>query len=633
MSAATNGRPDRPGRTPASSTFKLAFELMRYRPWLFVLTTIAWSSFHAIPLVFGLVVGQVFGALAGEDVALDSPWTWVAVFAVFAVGRHVLVWIGEVFWIEYWNDQALRIRRNLLRWLLEADGSRVVTASPGEAISTFKDDVEDLLEYLENYVDGGGILIYAIGSVAIMASIDGSLTVALLVPLLLVVFIAQAMGPTIRARRRAMRLATEQVSGLIGETFGAVQSVKLAAAEPTMLAELHRRNEVRRRAALRDTFLTEALLSINVNMSNLTIGLVLLVSSAGLADGSLGVGQLVIFLTYLPRLTFQLAFVGHIIAQHRRTGVAYERIRGLAVDAADEELLDRTRIPLQGELGELPPRNRPDRDRLDRLEVSGLTFTYPDTDTDAGVIDLDAENGAEAGPDAGAALEPAGIRDISFTLERGSFTVLAGRVGAGKTTILRALLGLVPTEGEIRWNGRLIEDPASFLVPPRSAYTPQIPRLFSDTLAYNISLRERATGSVVHSAARLAVLDRDLDRLAAGIETMVGARGVKLSGGQIQRSAVARMFATEADLLVFDDLSSALDLHTEAELWERLFEHREATCLVISHRPAALERADQVLVVDGGRIVDRGRLGELLERSPVMTELWEAGGTPIQADG
>ena len=106
---------------------------------------------------------------------------------------------------------------------------------------------------------------------------------------------------------------------------------------------------------------------------------------------------------------------------------------------------------------------------------------------------------------------------------------------------------------------------------------------------------------------------------------MVGARGVKLSGGQIQRSAVARMFATEADLLVFDDLSSALDLHTEAELWERLFDHRDATCLVVSHRPAALERADQILVVEDGRIIDRGRLTELLDRSPIMMELWESG--------
>jgi ABC-type multidrug transport system fused ATPase/permease subunit len=124
---------------------------------------------------------------------------------------------------------------------------------------------------------------------------------------------------------------------------------------------------------------------------------------------------------------------------------------------------------------------------------------------------------------------------------------------------------------------------------------------------------------------QLAVLDPDLERMEQGLETLVGARGVKLSGGQVQRGAAARMLATEAELLVFDDLSSALDLATEGELWRRLFEQRQATCLVVSHRRAALERADQILVMDRGRIVARGRLRELLRDSALMRDLWETG--------
>ncbi len=605
-----NARPD--GR-PTLTTFQLAIELAKYRPGLFGFCFVCWTAIHSFPVLFGLLIGQIFDALAGDEPAFRSAWTWVAVFGFFAVGRHGLIWVGEMRFITYWNDQSLQLRRNLLRWLLEADGSRVMIASPGEAVSTFRDDVEDLQEYMENYIDGGGIVVFAVGSVAVMASIDGSLTAMLLAPLLLVIFVAQSLGPEIRNRRRAMRIATEDVTGLVGEAFGAVQSIKLGATERPVLAEFHRRNEIRRRAALRDTLLTEALMAVNVNMATITIALVLLASAGGLADGTTSVGDLVIFLTYLPRLTFYLAFVGHFIAQHRRTGVAFERMRKLAVDASDHHLLDRTRVPLHGDAGELPPQVRVSSDKLQRLAVSDLSFTYPQSR-----ITIEDDGSAVE-------LRPAGIRDISFVLERGSFTVLAGRVGAGKTTILRALLGLVPAGGEVRWNDQVIDDRASFLVPPRSAYTPQIPKLFSDTLAYNISLRETMTSESVHDAAHLAVLDTDLDRLAGGIETVVGARGVKLSGGQVQRSAVARMFATEADLLVFDDLSSALDLHTEAELWDRLFDHRSATCLVVSHRPAALERADQILVGDNGTIVDRGRLDELLRRSQVMTDLWEAG--------
>ena len=605
-----------PGPRPELGTFRIGWELLKYRPWLFGFCFTCWTLIHATPLAVGLLIGRIFGVLAdGADAGFesgDSPWTWVVAFGALAVARNGLIWIGDVRWITYWNDQTLQLQRNLLRWLLEADGSRVLRTSPGEAISTFRDDVEDLLEYAENYVDGGGILIYAGGSVAVMATIDAGLTSILLIPLILVVLVSQALGPQIRTRRRIMRQATEEVTGLIGETFGAVQAVKLAAAERPMLDEFARRNEVRRRAALRDTFLTEALMSVNTNMSTITVAIVLLMvalnGGGGGAGSALSIGELVVFLTLLPRLTFYMAFVGHLIAQHRRTGVAFERMRRLAVDADDLDLLDRARVPLEGELGELPPRVRPADDRLTELRVDGLTFTYPDDRSGRPSV---------------------GISDVSFELPRGSFTVLAGRVGAGKTTILRALLGLVPADGRVYWNDRPIADRASFLVPPRSAYTPQIPRLFSDTLSYNITLRDGrpidAEQLAVDDAARLAVLDRDLDRLAGGIEAVVGARGVKLSGGQIQRSAVARMFATGADLLVFDDLSSALDLHTEAELWTRLFEHRrEATCLVVSHRPAALQRADQILVVDDGRIVDRGTLPELLDRSPVMVELWEA---------
>jgi ABC-type multidrug transport system fused ATPase/permease subunit len=153
-----------------------------------------------------------------------------------------------------------------------------------------------------------------------------------------------------------------------------------------------------------------------------------------------------------------------------------------------------------------------------------------------------------------------------------------------------------------------------------------VPRLFSDTLANNISFGREVTGHELMRAARLAVLEDDIDRLERGYDTLVGARGVKLSGGQMQRSAAARMFATGADLLVFDDLSSALDVQTEARLWNGIFESGSAAAaLVVSHRRPALRRADRIYVMDGGSVAGVGTLDELLEASPLMRELWTAG--------
>lgn len=128
------------------------------------------------------------------------------------------------------------------------------------------------------------------------------------------------------------------------------------------------------------------------------------------------------------------------------------------------------------------------------------------------------------------------------------------------------------------------KSPADFFVPPYCAYTAQVPRLFSDTLRDNILMGLDNTDDEIFNAARSAVLEEDLADFDQGLETMVGPKGVKLSGGQVQRTAAARMFVRQPELLVFDDLSSALDVETERTLWERVFERQDQTCLVVSHR-------------------------------------------------
>ena len=570
----------------------LTIRLLRHRRLLFIGTCLLWTLIHTLPVLYGVFVKALFDALSAAAGAGSSAWTYLALALAVDVTRVGLLGGGILAWCTYWVETTLLLRRNLLDYLLNAPGSRRLPDSPGEAISRFRDDVNDIAEYVESWVDFWGFAGFALVALAVMVTIDPLMTTLVCVPLLLTFLLTGLLRPRIRRVRRAMRETTGRVTDFIGEMMGGVQALKVAGGEASTLAHFDQLNRRRRKAALEDTLITEIFKSVTDNMVNIATGIILLLAAGALRGGSFTVGDFALFVAYLPRLTGVMSFIGAMLVQHKRTGIAFERLERLMQDGDSRIAVRDTNLHLSGKQ---PPfvDERPPHLPLRLLSVEGLGYRHPDGTP--------------------------GIEEVSFELPRGSFTVITGPVGSGKSTLVRTLLGLLPaTTGRLKWNGEPVPDPASFFVPPRSAYTPQVPRLFSDSLRENLLLGTASASSTVDEALQLAVLAEDVEQLDQGLDTPVGSRGVKLSGGQVQRSAAARMFLREAELLVFDDLSSALDVETEARLWERLAERRDSTCLVVSHRPAALARADRILVMAGGRIVDRGTLQELMARSPAF---------------
>ena len=577
-----------PPPAPRQTAFAQTIRIARTRPHLFALGLGLYGVFYALPLVPGLIQRQIFDTLSGRHPAGPNVWSLIGLWFAAQIAPLLAFYFAMWTYQTFSTLSRVMVRTNMLGWMMFARGPRIRRGTAGEALSRFRDDVNETLSFMEGWSDTFGQALFAGLALVIMWRIDATVTAAVIAPMLLVVVITQRITAGIHKYSRVAREADARVTSFVGEMFTAVQAIRVAAAEPRVLGRLQALNDERRRTAVRYQVYVTLLDTFGVGTSSMALGLVLLLAAGAMRGGHFTVGDFTLFAAYVGQVTSAPRWLGRLLARKRTADVALMRITTLLGDAPDEAVTARS--PAR-------PRIVPPEPRLETLEIRGLTSLYPSSGQ--------------------------GVRDVDFVLRRGQVTIVTGRVGSGKSTLLKAVVGLVPIDaGEVLWNGAPVDDPATFMTPPRSAYTAQTPRLFTESLRDNILMGLEASDERVDEAVRLAVLEDDLEQVGAGLDTLVGTRGVTLSGGQVQRAAAARMFARRPELLVFDDASSALDVRTEHTFWERLFASGGHTCLAVSHRLEAYRHAHEIILLDDGRIAARGNLRELLRDSALFREVW-----------
>jgi ATP-binding cassette subfamily B protein len=411
-----------------------------------------------------------------------------------------------------------------------------------------------------------------------MTAVSGTAVPALFFAATMVVsgLAATLFGPLLeRAARRTVAARAAFATALVS-SLSAARTVKLAGATQPVLAHLARLEAVRSDRQYREI----AVQVWSRSTPALVSGLLPIGAWALYLSGGLSAGATLVAVSTLGSARWFAWTTASLVSQLPSARVWTRRT--VAMSGVGDYSAAVPGVDLSA--GTAPAPATAPRHPLRRLELAGFSAVHED-----GTV---------------------GVRDVDLTVERGQLVLVVGPVGSGKSSLLRALAGIVHHTGTLTWNGYPVTEPEVFLRPNQVGYVAQLPRVLSGTVADNIQLGHEVDAA---GAVSTAQLEPDLAAAGSGLALLIGHKGTRLSGGQLQRLALARALAPRTELLIADDVSSALDVTTELALWAALREHG-VTVVGSTSKRAALAQADRVLVLVAGRAVAEGSWPELADR-------------------
>lgn len=587
--------PATPGSTNLLSRFLGRYAKPHLRSYLvgllFLLATTALTV--AIPTFVELAV-DALGPTSEHPAPTDGSGAVVFAWAIIAAGLGVMVvrTLSRVLFFNPGRVIEYHLKSDLFRHLTELPRRLYDQMRPGEIVSRGTNDAQAVRGFIGfGSLQVFNVVLTLVLSIGKMVATDWRLTLWVLVPLTLAVLVLRRAIREMFTLTRNTQEELGHLSSRVLETYGGANVLQSMNATAMAKQRFEKNNSALLAVGQRLAFVIAWLLPIVDVVGNACLVILLFVGGQMVVDGTLSPGELAAFAVLIRIVAGGLNSLGWLVNALQRGWISLGRVY---------EVIDLEAGGSRPTAGSTQP-----LERGPAITVRGLTFSHP----------------GKAEPTPGNRPQAPALSDVSFELAPGRTLGIFGPTGSGKSTLLDLIARVHdPAPGQVFIDGKDVLDLELPTLRRGLAYVPQDPWLFSQTLRENVALAEDAStrdDAKVERAVTAACLDDDLSALANGLDTRVGERGVMLSGGQRQRAALARAFYRDFELLLLDDVLSAVDHATEKRLIDSIYQTiarqgRAATTLIVSHRISALKHADEILVLDQGRVVRKGTHDELL---------------------
>ncbi len=522
-----------------------------------------------------------------ENYIGDSPYLGfgVIIFMCFAL-LAIFQGTSNFLWQATSYNSQHDIRMDAARSLINMEASYFEDRQTGNLMSVLSADIS----LLEDVISDSSTSIVRITITFAMAAIllsfmSVKLTLMLFSPLVLIIPMVIWFATRVQRKYRNQRESTGSIVSILENVLGGITVMQAYNAQDFEKLRVNSESERYRDQAISASFIRNRFIPGIYLVAGIAFGLIVTAGGWVLESGEITIGEYVTFLLISTRMTFPLFILGALLNQIQRGEAAARRV--FAIVDLEPSIVDH-------------PDSIPLEDPIKSVIFDDVTFEYPSSDTNV-------------------------LNGISFEAKPGDFIGIMGHTGAGKSTILKLIERFYePQSGRILVNGVDINNLKIDSIRARIGFVSQDPFLFFGTIRDNIAYAREASEEDIEEALHAAGAKEFVMNLPEGIDTEVGDRGVKLSGGQKARISLARALLTKPDLLILDEASAALDAETEQRIQNSLFSSKDADrmTIAVAHRLATIRNADEILAMVDGVIVERGLHEKLIEAENVYASQW-----------